>query len=150
MIYHFLLLSTADGSVPANGKLYRVPIRKKSGPGRLRTMWTSRPGDVPDGFGIGRSGRIYVGNAGLSAQLVVISPTGVELERFPEVPLSGENGSEIPFDTPSNATFLGRRVLVANQSFTGNASHHAILGVYVGEQRRTVHVPRRAFWRSRR
>ena len=142
--------TTLDASVPANGKLYRVPIRKNSGPGALETMWTSRPGDVPDGFGIGRSGRIYIGNAGLSAQLVVISPTGVELERFPEVPLSGENGSDIPFDTPSNATFLGRRVLVANQSFTGNSSHHAILDVYVGEQRRTVHVPRRAWWRARR
>lgn len=139
--------TTADASVPANGKLYRVPIRKQGGPGPIETLWTSRPGDVPDGFGIARSGRIYIGNAGLSAQLVVLTASGEELERFPEVPGSGENGSDVPFDTPSNATFLGRRVLVANQSFGGESAHHAILDVYVGERRRTPHLPRKAFWR---
>ena len=61
-------------------------------------------------------------------------PEGEEVERFPELPLTGDNGSEIPFDTPSSATFSGRRVLVANQSFTGDTSHHAILDVYVGER----------------
>lgn len=127
--------STAlDGSVPTNGKLYRLRLRDGLRPGRLRTLWTSRPGDLPDGFGIGRSGRIYVANAGLSNQLVVLAPDGTELERFPEVPATGENGSPVPFDTPSSATFHGRRILVANQAFAGDASHHAILDVFVGER----------------
>lgn len=125
---------------PTTGKLYRVPIRD-GGPRGLRLLWESRPGDLPDGFGIARSGRIYLAAAGPSAQLVVIAPDGSELERFPETPLTGDNGSEIPFDTPSSATFLGRRVLVANQSYLGTGENHAILDVAVGERGRRVFVP---------
>jgi len=135
--------SSAQEPTPTQGKLYRLPIRH----GRatdLHLMWTSQPSDLPDGFGIGRSGKIYIANAGLTNQLVVVSPTGEELERFPEAPGSGENGSKIPFDTPSSATFLGRRLMVANQSFTGDSSHHAVLDVYVGERGEPVFIPRRA------
>ena len=139
--------STAtDGTVPTNGKLYRLPIRDDGRPGALETLWTSLPGELPDGFGIGRSGRIYLANAGLSAQLVVLAPDGEELERFPETPVSGDNGSPVPFDTPSNATFHGTRVLVANQSFTGDRSHHVILDVSVGERGRAPFLPRAAHW----
>jgi sugar lactone lactonase YvrE len=140
--------STAlDGSAPTNGKLYRLPIRTNGRPGPLETLWTSLPGELPDGFGVARSGRIYVANAGLTAQLVVLSASGVELERFPELPVTGDNGSAIPFDTPSNATFLGTRLLVANQSFAGDRSHHAILDFEVGERGRTPYLPRNAYWR---
>ena len=52
----------------------------------------------------------------------------------------------MPFDTPSNATFPGTRVLVANQSFTGDRSHHVILDVEVGERVRTPYLPRAAYW----
>jgi sugar lactone lactonase YvrE len=130
----------SQSPTPTQGHLYKLPIRKGKGT-ELRTLWTSQPTDLPDGFGIGRSGRIYLANAGPTNQLVVLSAEGEELERFPEVPGSGENGSEIPFDTPSNATFLGRRVMVANQSFAGDRDHHAILDVYVGERGRRVFVP---------
>lgn len=140
--------STAtDGSAPTNGKLYALPLGKDGRPGELETLWTSLPGDLPDGFGLARSGRIYIANAGLSAQLVVLSRDGEELERFPEAPGSGENGSSIPFDTPSNATFQGRRVLVANQSYSGESEHHAVLDVYVGERGVPVYLPRGAVWR---
>ena len=125
-----------------SGKLYRLPIRKGR-PGALRTVWESQPGDLPDGFGVARSGRIYIANAGLSAQLVVIDRDGSELERFPETPGTGENGSAIPFDTPSSATFLGKRVMVANQGFFGDTSHHALLDVYVGERGVAPYVPAR-------
>lgn len=138
--------TAADASVPSNGKLYRLPIRDGGRPGTLRTLWTSRPGELPDGFGIARSGRIYLANAGVSGQLVVLASDGEELERFPEEPLSGENGSPVPFDTPSNATFHGSRVLVANQSFTGERSHHVILDVKVGERGRAPYLPRTAYW----
>lgn len=139
--------TATDGSLPVSGKLYRLPIRGNGRPGELTTLWSSQPGELPDGFGVARSGRIYLANAGLTAQLVVLSAAGRELERFPEVPLTGDNGSRVPFDTPSNATFHGTRVLVANQSFAGDPSHHAILDVEVGEPGRAPHLPRSAFWR---
>lgn len=139
--------TTTDGSVPANGKLYRLPVSDRSRPGELETIWESLPGELPDGFGIARSGRIYLATVGTTQQLVVLGPGGRELERFPEAPGAGENGSSVPFDTPSNATFHGTRVLVANQSFFGNSDHHVILDVEVGERGRSPYLPRRAFWR---
>ena len=138
--------TAADTSLPTNGKLYRLPVTKTGKPRQLSTLWTSQPTELPDGFGVARSGRIYMSLAGPSAQLVVISPRGEELERFPAAP-GGENGSEIPFDTPSSATFLGQRVLVANQSYFGNTEHHAILDVYVGERGVAPHLPRKALLR---
>jgi hypothetical protein len=135
--------SSADGPDATQGKLYRLPLRHGR-PGALHLLWTSRPTDLPDGFGIGRSGRMYVADAGPQNQLVVLAPDGTELERFPATPFTGDNGSKVPFDTPSSATFLGRRVLVANQGYTGDTSHHAILDVYVGERGVPVFVPRRA------
>lgn len=133
---------TAPAPIPLNGYLYSLPVEADGRPGRLETLWTSRPGDLPDGFGIGRSGHIYVANAGLSAQLVELSARGKELDRFPDAPLTGDNGSPIPFDTPCNATFHGTKVLVANQSaVTGDAEHQAILSVEVGERGRAPYLP---------
>ncbi len=127
---------------PTTGKLYRIAIRDGR-PARMRLMWESLPGELPDGFGIARSGRIYLSNAGVTAQVVVLAADGKELERFPETPGTGENSSEIPFDTPSSATFLGRRVLVANQSYLGG-ENHAVLDVAVGERGQPVFIPRTA------
>jgi sugar lactone lactonase YvrE len=139
---------TAAGLLPVNGHLYSIPVRGNGRPGRLRTLWTSRPAELPDGFGIGRSGHIYVALAGLSAQLVELSGSGKELDRFPDTPLSGDNGSPIPFDTPCNATFQGTNVLVANQSaILGNRDHQAILSVEVGERGRTPYLPPGAVFR---
>jgi sugar lactone lactonase YvrE len=147
---HKALLLTQQSSVPpgepdaTSGKLYRLPIRRGGRPGALRLLWQSRPGDLPDGFGIARSGRIYVALAGLANQVVVLDAHGRELERFPQVPGTGDNGSPVPFDTPSSATFLGRRILVANQGYFGQRSHHAILDVEVGERGVPPFVPRNA------
>ena len=136
---------TTPGLLPLNGHLYQLPVKGNGQPGRLTSIWTSRPGDFPDGFGIGRSGHIYIANAGLSAQLVELSATGAELDRFPEAPLTGDNGSPIPFDTPCNATFHGTKVLVANQSaIFGKAANQAILSVEVGERGRAPYLPKGA------
>ncbi len=134
--------TVTDGSgAPTNGALYSLPL-VRGRHGTLRTLWRSLPTDLPDGFGIGRSGRIYVANAGLTAQLVTLSPTGRELRRFPEAPFTGDNGSPVPFDTPCSATFLGTRVLVANQSAVqGDSAHQAILSVEVGERGVTPFIP---------
>jgi hypothetical protein len=138
----------ADGN-PSTGKLYEVRIRR-DGPGELRRLWKSGPVDGPDGFWVGRSGKIYM-TLVASNQLAVIDPDGRELERFPEQPASGENGSSVPFDNPSSAMFLGRRLIVANQSFiSGDPAHQAILSVYVGERGMKELIPDGAGLRDRR
>jgi len=144
---HRSLLVTQQSSMglgetdPTTGKLYRLPIRADGRPGALRLLWESRPGDLPDGFGVAASGRIYVAAAGLANQIVVLRPDGSELERFPQTPGTGDNGSAIPFDTPSSATFSATHLLVANQSYLGDGSHHAILDVEVGEPGARTFVP---------
>jgi sugar lactone lactonase YvrE len=132
-------------SNPPVGKLYRLTVTSSGGPGQLTTLWRSLPGELPDGLGVARSGQIYVANVGLTNQLVVLSPSGKELERFPKVPVLGMNGSPVPFDGPSNATFRGTKVLVANQSpILGTRSHHAVLEVEVGEAGAPVHIPKQS------
>jgi sugar lactone lactonase YvrE len=133
--------STDGAALPTNGHLYRLPVGKDGRPGSLQTLWTSRPGDLPDGFGIAKSGNVYVALAGLSNQLVELTASGKEIARFGQA-VTGENGSAVPFDTPCSATFLGNRVLVANQSaVTGDASHQAILDVEVGEPGQAPYLP---------
>lgn len=125
---------------PAAGKLYRLPVAGGK-PGTLTVFWRSRTADLPDGFGIARSGHVYVANVGLSNQLVELSSAGRELRRFGGA-FSGANGSPVPFDGPSNATFLGTRVLVANQSpIAGAHDHLAILDVEVGETGAAIYRP---------
>ena len=69
--------TVSDGSdLPTNGALYRLPLRADGRPGTLATLWTSRPGDLPDGFGIGRSGHVYVALAGLANQVVELTASG--------------------------------------------------------------------------
>jgi sugar lactone lactonase YvrE len=126
------------------GHLYRLDVASDGSPGRLVSIWRSRTMELPDGFGVAASGAIYVALLGAN-QLVRLSPDGAELERFPSLPLTGDNGSAVPFDGPSNATFLGSRVLVANQSpVTRSAAHHAVLDVETGEQGATPHLPSNA------
>jgi len=136
--------TTTDPLDLARGKLYRLPVRDDGRPGALRTLWTSLPMELPDGFGVARSGRIYVALLG-SNQIVMLSATGSQLERFPSTPLLGSNGSPVPFDAPSNATFLGTRLLVANQSaIFGDHSHQVILDVEVGEPGAVRYLPARS------
>ncbi|GAB2620995.1 hypothetical protein GCM10027270_04490 [Nocardioides ginkgobilobae] len=141
-------LSTG-AALPTNGALLRVPLEGRD-PGAVEVLWTSQPTDLPDGFGIGRrTGHVYVAMVGPTNRIAEIDPeTGEEVDSFPAAPLTGENGSEIPFDSPCNATFLGKAVLVANQSaVAGDASHHAVLRVFVGERGVPPYLPRRATFR---
>ncbi len=122
------------GGNPTTGRLFELPINPDGKPGELKQLWESAPGDGPDGFGIAESGRIYIANL-VSNQIVVLEGDGREIERFPEQPLTGENGSAVPFDSPSNASFLGTRLMVAQQSFfAGDPNRQAILDVEAGEK----------------
>ncbi|HWJ11718.1 MAG TPA: hypothetical protein VNS46_20220 [Nocardioides sp.] len=134
------LISQQTSSDPLDlfrGHLSRLRVRADGRPGALATVWTAGgPLDLPDGFGIARSGNIYLALLGAN-RVVKLSPAGKVLARF------SATGSAVPFDSPSNATFLGTRVLVANQSaILGDTGHHAILDVEVGERGAPVVVPR--------
>ena len=132
-----------DGN-PTTGKLYEIAIGRGGDAREIRQLWESQPLDGPDGFALAASGRVYM-TLLVANQLAVIDPQGSELERFPTTPLFGANDSPIPFDNPSSAMFLGRRLVVANQSFiTGDATHQAILDVWVGERGEREYIPRRA------
>jgi hypothetical protein len=111
-----------------------VPIGADGKPGELRSLWQSGFGGLPDGFAIARSGQVYIAEVGLSAHLVQVAPDGKEVERFPRAPGTGENGSPVPFDSPSSTAFLGTRLIVANQSaVAGNAEHQVLLDVEAAE-----------------
>jgi sugar lactone lactonase YvrE len=132
------------GGNPATGKLYEVEIGADGSAGAIRQIWESRPLDGPDGFAVDASGRIYV-TLLVANQIAVIAPGGLELERFPSASGGGENGSEVPFDSPSSAMFLGRRLMIANQAFlSGDSAHQAILDVWIGVRGAPEFIPRRA------
>jgi len=138
-----------DGD-PSTGKLYAVRVRRHHRPGPIRQLWESEPLDGPDGFAIARSGRVYVALAG-SNQIAEVGAGGEEVDRFPATPQSGENGSSVPFDTPSSVMFLGRRLIVANQAFfSGDPSHQAILDVRAGDRGLPEFIPRTAGVRPKR
>lgn len=121
------------GTNPSSGKLYKVAIAADGSPGGMTQLWESGPAELPDGFGVAQSGRIYVAIF-VSNQIAVVGPDGQEIERFPQG-TSGENGSPAPFDSPSSAKFLGSRLMVPNQSyFNGDASRQTVLDVETGEQ----------------
>lgn len=136
---------TTDGLLDLKrGHLYRLTLDADGGPGKLTTLWSSLTMELPDGFGVAASGNIYLSLLGAN-QLVKLDDAGNEVERFPQLPLTGDNGSPVPFDAPSNATFHGTRVLVANQSpVLGTASHHVVLDVEVGEPGAAPYLPSNA------
>jgi sugar lactone lactonase YvrE len=133
------------GGNPTTGKIYEIPINPGDTPGAIRTVWESQPFDGPDGFAMDRDGRFYVSLL-LANQIAVVAPGGLELERFPGAATdNGANGSAVPFDNPSSAAFIGRRLVVANQAYlSGDTSHMAILDVYIGVRGAPEFIPRRA------
>jgi sugar lactone lactonase YvrE len=127
--------SEAGGAAgnPTTGRLWKLPIDGGK-PGEMEELWASQPVDGPDGFAVAKSGTIYIALLA-SNQIAEIGPDGTERERFPQQPGTGDNGSEVPFDSPSSARFLGTSLIVAQQSyFMGDPTHQAILDVEVGEE----------------
>ncbi|MEA2399366.1 MAG: hypothetical protein QOK25_2922 [Thermoleophilaceae bacterium] len=132
----------ASGNNPTTGELYMLPINFDGRPGDLTKLWESGPKEAPDGFALAQSGNVYMALVGPSTnQLVVISPAGKELTRFPS-DMSGANGTEIPFDEPSSVQFDGQRMIVTNDAYiSGDASHFAVFDVFAGEPGAPVFVP---------
>ena len=143
-----LMLDTSAGGATSpnatTGELYRLPILPNGRPGTLTKLWESGPKEAPDGFALARSGNVYMALVGPDVnQLVVISPAGKELARFPNGS-SGDNGSPVPFDEPSSVQFDGLRLIVTNDAYiSGDASHFAVFDVFAGEPGAPVFVPGR-------
>jgi hypothetical protein len=75
-------------------------------------------------------------------QLLVLSPRFAELARTPADPVANL-AQEVPLDGPASLAFLGRRVLLSNQStFRADPSSWAILDVFAGERGLPLHHPR--------
>jgi sugar lactone lactonase YvrE len=125
--------STGD---PTSGALFKVRVGRDGRPGPLRPFWQSRPFDGPDGFAVGRSGKVYVALAG-GNQILVLSPQGEELTRVPATPMENQM-MEVPLDGPASVAFVGRRLLITNQTDvlvgTGNPDHWVVFDVFAGER----------------
>jgi len=101
-------------------------------PGPSRRCGGASPSTALTGSPSPSTATIYIALL-LANQIAAIDPDGTEETRF-GAPLSGDNGSPIPFDAPSSARFLGTRLMIANQSFlAGDATQQAILDVEAGE-----------------
>jgi sugar lactone lactonase YvrE len=126
---------------PASGALFTVKRRRDGHAGGLRLFWRSQPVDAPDGFALGRSGKVYLALAGAS-QIVVISPGGEELARVPASELENSR-RDVPLDGPASVAFVGRRALITNQSpIRGDSASWAILDLYAGERGLPLFYPR--------
>jgi sugar lactone lactonase YvrE len=141
-----MFASTATGPStgdPTAGALFEVAVRRDGSAGPLRTFWRSRPLDGPDGFAVSRSGRVYVALAGAN-QLAVLSRRGEERARIPATPADNAM-MEVPFDGPASAAFLGRRLLVTNQTSplagSGDPKHWAVFDVFAGERGLPLYLP---------
>jgi sugar lactone lactonase YvrE len=136
-----VLLATSAGGVtsagnPTAGKLYRLTVDGGGHVTRMVQLWQSGPAEAPDGFAVGRSGRIYLALVGPFANtVVVLSPDGrTELARIPSDPLANQQ-QEVPFDEPSSVQFLDDRLLVTNDAyFSGDPSHWVLFDVFAGER----------------
>jgi sugar lactone lactonase YvrE len=144
--HHTLLCDHASNGglgtlTPTTGKLYAVAIEPDGSAGALTQLWESGPADAPDGCALSSAGNIFVALAGVSNQIVELSPTGAEVARFGQQ-YSGANNSSVPFDTPSGVAFLGTQLIIANQSYVaGNKSNQALLALETGEPGAPVFVP---------
>ena len=128
-----LLLSVTTSTVPGltgRGVLYRVHVAADGSAGKLTQLYATAPGEGPDGFALGRSGRVYLVTL-VTNRLVVLRPDGTEERSFTR-PYNGA----APFDSPSSATLVGGgRLLVTNLTyFTGSAERALVLSVHVGDE----------------
>ncbi len=153
--HHSVLVTAATGGLTtldladntARGRLYRIAVTRHDRAGAITTLWSSKAAQAPDGFAVSADRRhIFVAMAGPAANCVV------ELARYAggwhelgELPscLAGFGGSPVPWDTPTSVQFLGRSILVTNQSyFTDVASHWVIFQVSEPLRGMPIYVPR--------
>lgn len=155
--HHSLLLTVATGGVttvdPAEnstkGRLYRIDLTAHHHVERLVRLWSSEPGEAPDGFAVSRHHtHVYIAMAGPAANHLVElarSHSGV-WKRVLTVPSSGHGASTAStWDTPTSVSFLGTRLLVTNQAyFSDNSSHWLLFDVASHDHGQPLYVPKHA------
>lgn len=122
------LLDVTASTVPATagrGALYRFPIVDGK-PGPLTLLYATRAGEGPDGFALGRSGRVYLPTL-VTDRVVVVDPDGTEVASY------GGPGSLL--DSPSSVALLPNGdALVTNLTyFTNDTSHDLVLRLRLGD-----------------
>lgn len=128
-----LLLSVTSSTLPGlagRGVLYRVDVAADGSPGELTQLYATAPGEGPDGFALGQSGRIYLVTL-VTNRLVVLGPDGREQQSF-----FRPYTDAAPFDSPSSATLIGDgALLVTNLTyFTGSSERALVLSVHVDDE----------------
>lgn len=128
-------LSDAASLQTARGAVYRVPIEPDGTAGAPRLLYVTAPGEAPDSFALGRSGRIYLCTL-LTNQVIVIGPDGQELTRIRSGP------ADAALDGPAMAAFRGTDLLVTNLTFfTNNADHQQVLRIPVHDTPAAAYRP---------
>ena len=122
------LLDVTASLAPATlgrGVLYRFPITAGK-PGPLTQVWASGPGEGPDGFALGASGRVYVPTL-VTNRIAVVDPAGREVASY--------GGAGTLYDAPSSVTFTQRgEALVTNLTyFSNDPGNDRVLRVQLGD-----------------
>jgi sugar lactone lactonase YvrE len=126
-------MQSQAGSLGPSGRIISIPILDTGKPGPIKQLWASGSAEGPDGFAIARSGKVYIALL-IANQIAVVKPDGTEDARL----------SSSKFDSPSSVSFLGTRLMVANQSYVqGSAANQAILDVEAGERGLKEFIPPR-------
>jgi hypothetical protein len=156
--HHSVLVTVATGglttlNVPDNsarGRLYRIGITKHDGVGRISTLWSSKAAQAPDGFAVSADHRhVFMAMAGPAADCVVEvaehAGSWHQIWQLPTCVAGLGSDSPVPWDTATSVQFLGRSILVTNQSyFTDVASHWVVFRVSEPLRGMATYVPRSA------
>jgi sugar lactone lactonase YvrE len=133
----------------ARGRLYRIGVTRNDGVGKITALWSSKAAQAPDGFAVSADGRhVFIAMAGPAANCVVeigeYSGVWREMGVLPSC-LAGLGSTPVPWDTPTSVQFLGRSILVTNQSYFADvASHWVIFQVSEPLRGMPIYVPRSA------
>ncbi|HVW82250.1 MAG TPA: hypothetical protein VHB69_15060 [Mycobacteriales bacterium] len=156
--HHSVMVTAATGGLttvdltdnPARGRLYRIGVGRHDRAGKITTLWSSKAAQAPDGFAVSADHRhIFMAMSGPAADCVVeLAHYAAGWHQVSQIPtcLDGlGSDSPVPWDTATSAQFLGRSILVTNQSyFTGTAAHWAVFRVREPLRGMPTYVPRSA------
>ena len=119
----------------ARGAVYRVPIEPDGTAGAPQLLYLTAPGEAPDSFALGASGRIYLCTL-LTNEVIVIGPDGQAVSRISSGP------DDAALDGPAMAAFRGTDLLVTNLTFfTNNPQHQEVLRIPVGDTAAAAYRP---------
>lgn len=155
--HHSVLVTAATGGLTtidlannsARGRLYRIGITKHDGVGKVTTLWSSKAAQAPDGFAVSADRRhVFIAMAGPAANCVVeVGMYRGAWHEFGVLPscIAGLGSTPVPWDTPTSVQFLGRSILVTNQSYFADiASHWVIFQIKEPLRGMPIYVPRSA------